>query len=588
MDRLENLTVLILDCQTTGAGPARGSLLEVGWLKTSAAAGAANLSSGITTWLVNLPDGTHIPKRVQQVTGISEKDMLTAIPPESVWKKLAAAACQTAGVQGLDLCPAIVHYARFETPFLVNLHGSVDPGTTYPLQTICTHQIAGRLIPELPRLGLRAVAGYLGHSVPENRRCGDHIAATAVIWKAMVDLLKPAGIHTLVDLVHWLAATESSGRRGRAYPMDADARRNLPDRPGIYRMLRSNGDALYVGKATSLKKRVNSYFHKGRRHAEHILEMLTQAVDIDVTRTGSALEAATLESDEIKRLSSPYNVALRDKGRMPGFCSSDFRHQGAVAGGIYRTGPLPSVGALQPLTVLMDMLDKRATAPPNALEDLCDGLLPEIRKSDRPDRLCLARGLDIFCQRHNDLLNSEDLPAAVRRLGVRLWRIRREEKAAAAQVGDDTGEPGDGDNSDEIPEAWTWTPETVALAMESIVRRGTHWIRRGRWFCLLSESALLWASRDPACKKQHLAEINRGHVRYAALVEGQRAKPHSNGWETPLEKRLHCFDLAVYDRMRIVTTEIRRLVADQREIALFLSPTTRLGREKLSKLLAWL
>jgi hypothetical protein len=60
---------------------------------------------------------------------------------------------------------------------------------------------------------------------------------------------------------------------------------------------------------------VNSYFQSRRKHSEHILEMLTQAKDLDVTVTGSALEAAVLESDEIKTFKPPYNMALREKDR---------------------------------------------------------------------------------------------------------------------------------------------------------------------------------------------------------------------------------------------------------------------------------
>ena len=68
--------------------------------------------------------------------------------------------------------------------------------------------------------------------------------------------------------------------------MKREIRLNLSEKPGIYRMLRSNGDLLYIGKATSLKHRVNSYFRQKGSQAEHILEMLSQATDLDVTLTG--------------------------------------------------------------------------------------------------------------------------------------------------------------------------------------------------------------------------------------------------------------------------------------------------------------
>ena len=80
-------------------------------------------------------------------------------------------------------------------------------------------------------------------------------------------------------------------------------------------MLRANGDILYIGKAASLRQRVNSYFQTCRRHAEHTLEMLSQAVGLEVTPTASALEAALLEYGEIKRVCPPYNKALQEGRR---------------------------------------------------------------------------------------------------------------------------------------------------------------------------------------------------------------------------------------------------------------------------------
>jgi len=58
----------------------------------------------------------------------------------------------------------------------------------------------------------------------------------------------------LGELLAFLGATPSR-RSKRTFPMDKALRAALPDAPGVYRFKRSNGDILYVGKATSLKKR---------------------------------------------------------------------------------------------------------------------------------------------------------------------------------------------------------------------------------------------------------------------------------------------------------------------------------------------
>jgi hypothetical protein len=178
--------------------------------------------------------------------------------------------------------------------------------------------------------------------MPEFKRSADHVVATALIWEKMIEMLNiNLGIGTLDQLSDWLASTEPAGRSRRIYPMAPEKRLRLPDEPGIYRMLRANGDLLYVGKAKSLKKRVNSYFRPKAPHAEHTLEMLTQAQKLDFTLTGSALEAAMQESDEIKRHSPPYNIALRKRQRKLVFCTKNLSRQARVADEDYTIGPLP-------------------------------------------------------------------------------------------------------------------------------------------------------------------------------------------------------------------------------------------------------
>ena len=207
--------------------------------------------------------------------------------------------------------------------------------------SLCTHEIVLRLLPDLPRRGLRAIAGYFNHSMPEIKRSPDHVIATALIWQRMVEILKGKfSVYTLNQLCDWLAETNPAGRTGRIYPMAAEKRLGLPDKPGIYRMLRANGDLLYIGKAKSLKLRVNSYFRKKAPHAE-ILEMLSQAQELAYTKTGTALEAAMLESDEIKRHSPPYNIALRGRQRRLAFCSKDLSRHSIISDRECPIGPLP-------------------------------------------------------------------------------------------------------------------------------------------------------------------------------------------------------------------------------------------------------
>ncbi len=91
-------------------------------------------------------------------------------------------------------------------------------------------------------------------------------------------------------------------------------RLDLPDTPGVYTFVDARGRPLYIGRATSLRDRVRSYFSAdlidGR--GPRVVDMVTKAKTVRWQETGSVLEAILLESRLIKRYQPHYNVDEKD------------------------------------------------------------------------------------------------------------------------------------------------------------------------------------------------------------------------------------------------------------------------------------
>jgi excinuclease ABC subunit C len=92
--------------------------------------------------------------------------------------------------------------------------------------------------------------------------------------------------------------------------------RTLPASPGVYRMLNAEGEALYVGKARNLKRRVTNYTQLPRLPLR-LQRMVAETEALEVVTTHTEAEALLLESNLIKRLRPRYNVLLRDDKSFP-------------------------------------------------------------------------------------------------------------------------------------------------------------------------------------------------------------------------------------------------------------------------------
>lgn len=579
---LRTLSVLLVDCQTTANSPAKGHLLEVGWLPCRAVDVAPPDELAVRQHLVRLPVGAALPPQVRRLTGIQPDCMGDAVPASEVWRCLSGAADEVSRQGNVPRCPAVIHFARFERPFLEALHRQYGQAADFPFQFICTYDISRRLYPELPRRGLRALAGFLGYSVPPARRCGGHVRATAVIWRHLVRrLVDEEGVMSLADLRCWLDERPVAAGAARRYPMPSGQRSKAPDAPGIYRFLRSNGDVLYIGKARSLKTRVNSYFQPSRRHSERVLEMLTQAADIEVTVTGTALEAAMMESEAIKRCSPPYNVALTEAGRAPIFVSRDFGRRSHRPTVDCPIGPLVSMGVVG----IVRSVGSALVAGIGGVEGVGAEEKALMVARVCPEKTILSGGIEAFREKHADLMVRLGLWRALLRVGRDSWKERLVSVDDRLQDMDEGNlESEKGDLPEETPVEWT--PELVCRRIEGLLRHVSHQMRRARWLARLSDSVVAWR-RESGEDGLLALVLGGGCVVDCRLVEDVASLPESPGYGRAWREKQVALDLQAYDRLRVLTTELRRLLTEERLVCVRLGANVFLNTGHLGRLLRW-
>jgi excinuclease ABC subunit C len=133
----------------------------------------------------------------------------------------------------------------------------------------------------------------------------------------------------------------------------------MPLLPGVYRMLDAKGDALYVGKARSLKKRVVAYTQIARL-PERLRRMVHGTRRMEIITTGSEAEALLLEANLIKKLRPRFNIILRDDKSYPWLVVAEEhafpqigKHRGDKQKGASYWGPFASAWSVnQTITAL--------------------------------------------------------------------------------------------------------------------------------------------------------------------------------------------------------------------------------------------
>jgi hypothetical protein len=193
-----------------------------------------------------------------------------------------------------------------------------------------------------------------------------------------------------------------------------------------------------------------------------------------------------------------------------------------------------------------------------------------------PDAKTFHAGYERLCATHREL-SRLDLSPHVRllRLGTRLWREGRRDR--------DVDEDHDATDTDRGVTAWT--PELVHVSLEWLTLRAALARRRAMWLTRLVDASATW--REPGAARARLIVIERGEIVLSTDADPDGTPPIPPGYQRPVTARRELFTVACFDRLRVLTTELKRLVAAGAPAALRFDVAPALTGARLAAALWW-
>jgi hypothetical protein len=305
--------------------------------------------------------------------------------------------------------------------------------------------------------------------------------------------------------------------------------------------------------------------------------MLSQAVELQTEATCSALEAALLEPDEIKRHKPPYNIALTDDHRKLFFLSRDFKHHAMRPDDVCRIGPishLPSFFAAS--AIARCLLSEKPSIDSDEIAQIL--AMPE---RYCPDQTCMMLGLERFRNTHKAQLHGTQILHGLLKIGRLSWSEKMNRQAVEGPVDPET-QPAD------EPKPFAWTPVAVEKSMTARLRHCAFLIRRARWLAILSESTIAWQVRESASDRWNMIIFSRGKILKRKFSRRENPLPLPPGAGRSSMARRRSLNLPTYDRLRVLTTEIRRLLWEKRPVSVQLSRRVCLHEAQLRRLMRWI
>ncbi|OIQ16876.1 MAG: exonuclease [Flavobacterium sp. MedPE-SWcel] len=271
----------ILDIETTGGQYNEEGITEIAIYKYD---GHEVIDQFIS--LVN-PE-KPIQPFVVKLTGINNTMLRTAPKFHEVAKRI---------VEITEGCIIVAHNAQFDYRILGTEFSRL--GYKYERESLCTVELSQKLMPEQKSHSLGKLVRALGIPMSDRHRASGDALATVQLFKML--LAKDVEKEIIKELI-------KSDSKKDISPKLFDLLENIPSITGVYYIYRKNGNLIYIGKSTNIKKRLNQHFTGTSRKAKRLQR---DVYTVNYEETGSELIALLKECQEIKINKPSQNKALK-------------------------------------------------------------------------------------------------------------------------------------------------------------------------------------------------------------------------------------------------------------------------------------
>jgi DNA polymerase-3 subunit epsilon len=282
----------VVDVETTGISARFNHIIEIGIVSFCG-------DEILNRYQTYINPGMELPFFITELTGITDRDLADAPSFGEVAQEIYAL---------LENSVIVGHNLSFDIQFLKTEFFRVGITDFAPLE-VCTLRLSRRLYPELKSKALAKVASHLKLKIKNEHRAYDDAELTLKIFRKQLLALEELKIKTVKQLYTFQFTPVKSIQKTDFAEESSSTFADIPTSPGVYIFMDGKGKVIYIGKAKSLKQRLQSHFSNSAPRKSKSIVDRAKKLQLYVTRT--ELVAFLLEAELIKIFLPKSNVQLK-------------------------------------------------------------------------------------------------------------------------------------------------------------------------------------------------------------------------------------------------------------------------------------